>query len=278
MDGAIAGIDADLVGSIIREVAATEVMPRWRNLKADDVAQKTGPEDLVTVADKAAELALTDRLAGLLAGSGVVGEEAVAADATILDRFRDNAPLWVIDPIDGTQAFATGKPEFTVMVGLVVGKQPVAGWIYAPAADMMHWAVRGRGAWRAVGGKDRQRLEKPDAPTTLAQCRGIIGRRMLTAERLAHIEAQAGKFAALSPATFAGHQYPWLYEGRAHFCMFSKSEPWDHLPGLAIASELGLTYGKYDGTTYLPGDNRGGLLVGHGDAQLATLRACLLGT
>jgi fructose-1,6-bisphosphatase/inositol monophosphatase family enzyme len=274
---AIAGVDVDLVAQIIREVAAAEVMPRWRNLKAEDVAQKTGPDDLVTVADKAAEMALTQRLAGMLAGSGVVGEEAVAADASIMSRFQGEAPLWVIDPIDGTQAFATGQPEFTIMVGLVVGRRPVAGWIYAPAADTMHWAVGGHGAWREGRGVARQRLERPLAPQSLAQSRGIIGRRMLAPERLAHIEAQVGRFEALSPATFAGHQYPWLYEGRAHFCMFSKSEPWDHLPGLAIATELGLAYCKHDGTAYVPGDNRGGLLVGHDDAQLSALRDCLLG-
>jgi fructose-1,6-bisphosphatase/inositol monophosphatase family enzyme len=271
-------LDPAAVAEHIRAVAATEILPRWRNLREGDVALKTGPDDLVTVADKAAEAALTERLLDLMPGSRVVGEEAVAADATIMARFDDGAPLWVIDPVDGTQAFATGEPEFTVMVGLVADRTPLAGWIYAPATGVMHWATRGAGAWRASAGGAGQRLAPPPSPPGIAECRGVVGRRMLDRERLARIEAQAHHFRELVPATYAGHQYPWLFEGAIHFCLYSKCEPWDHLPGLAIASELGLVYTKHDGSPYLPGDNRGGLIVGHRLDQLDAIRARLLGT
>src|SRR5690606_6840874 len=107
------------VARAVADVAAAEVMPRWRNLGAGDIAHKTGPDDLVTVADKAAEFALTARLAALLPGSTVVGEEAVAADPTVMQRLSEPGPVWVIDPIDGTAAFATGEPNFTLMVALV---------------------------------------------------------------------------------------------------------------------------------------------------------------
>ncbi len=100
---------------------------------------------------------------------------------------------------------------------------------------------------------------------------------MLSQERLARIEAQARHFGELVPATYAGHQYPWLFEGRIHFCLYSKCEPWDHLPGLAIATELGLSYTKHDGTQYLPGDNRGGLIVGHDPDHIVAIRSILLG-
>lgn len=276
MNRAEVPLDPAAVAQIIRDVAAREILPRWRNLGAGDVEHKTGPDDLVTVADRAAEIALTTRLLALSPGSAVVGEEAVSADAKVLERLSSNETIWVIDPIDGTQAFATGEPEFTVMVGLVRGRELVAGWIYGPVADTMHWAIRGGGAWR-TDGTSHERLTAPLAPPGIAQSRGIVGRRMLSQEGLRRIEARSGRFGELLPATYAGHQYPWLFEGRIHFCFYSKSEPWDHLPGLTIASELGFAYSKHDGTPYLPGDNQGGLIVAHDADQLTAIRTALLG-
>ena len=73
-------VDLDRVARVLAEVADQEILPRWRNLASGDVREKTGPNDLVTVADEAAEKALAARLQDLLPGSVLVGEEAVEAD------------------------------------------------------------------------------------------------------------------------------------------------------------------------------------------------------
>ncbi len=52
-------IEIEQVARIMREVAAEEIMPRWRNLAGADVVEKTGPSDIVTVADRAAEVQLS---------------------------------------------------------------------------------------------------------------------------------------------------------------------------------------------------------------------------
>src|SRR5262245_2136493 len=110
--------DIDRVREAITEVAAQEIMPRFCNLAAADIRKKPGDET-VTVADEAAEHALTHRLHDLLPGSLVVGEEAAAADQGVLARLGGDEFVWVIDPIDGTRNFANGKPDFGVMVALV---------------------------------------------------------------------------------------------------------------------------------------------------------------
>ena len=88
----------------------------------------------VTVADREAEAAIRDILARERPQDGVYGEEhgAVSTDAEY---------VWVIDPIDGTKAFVTGRPTFGTLIGLahegrfVLGviDQPVLGerWIGA---------------------------------------------------------------------------------------------------------------------------------------------------
>ncbi|MEZ5853478.1 MAG: inositol monophosphatase family protein [Hyphomicrobiaceae bacterium] len=265
----------DDVLAIMRDVAATEVMPRWRNLASTDIAVKTGPDDLVTVADQAAEAALTERLSKLLANASVIGEEAVAADPTVRERFRRPGPVWVIDPIDGTSAFAAGEPDFTLMVALVQDGAPAAGWIVAPALDHVVWGGMELGVWQAKGSAPPTTLTRPAIPETLSDMIGLLGKRNITPERRAELQARELHFKALDGVTYAGIDYQRLATGKAHFAAYSKSEPWDHLPGLAILRTLGFHYARYDGSAYRPGDNEGGLLVAPGVLSFACIRKIL---
>ncbi|MBM3573671.1 MAG: inositol monophosphatase, partial [Alphaproteobacteria bacterium] len=85
---------------------------------AGDIKEKTGPKDLVTIADVEAERRLGPVLTDLLPGSVVIGEEAASADPTVLNRLAGEAPVWLIDSVDGTLNFSEGDPRFCVMVPL----------------------------------------------------------------------------------------------------------------------------------------------------------------
>ncbi len=54
--------------------------------------------------------------------------------------------VWVVDPIDGTRAFARGRPHFVISVALVEGGRPVLGVLYNPATDEFFEAAEGKGA------------------------------------------------------------------------------------------------------------------------------------
>lgn len=267
--------DLDRVGDIMREVAATEAIPRWRNLAEGDIVEKAGPDDVVTVADRAVEIALARRLRDVLPGSVVVGEEAVHADPGVLGLLQGEGAVWIIDPIDGTSAFAAGSPDFAVMVGLCVKRELIAGWILVPVAGELTAGGRGMGVWHATGG-NLTRLPPPSAPTDIAQMRGAIGRRRTDPTRAAHIAAQAHRFRSIEPAICAGIEYPRLIAGGIHFSLYNKSEPWDHLPGLAMAAELGFHYARHDGTPYRPGDNTGGLLIAPDRSRWTEIKSVLL--
>lgn len=263
------------VDRIMAEVAAAEVMPRWRNLASGDVVEKTGPDDLVTIADREAEIALTMRLAALVPGSMVVGEEAVAADPSVIERLRGTGPVWVIDPIDGTQSFATGEPDFTLMVALVDNGHAKAGWILAPALGTgLHGGI-GTGVW-LTNGHERAQLHRPAIPHATSAMIGLLGKRNITPERRAELQAKERLFRALDPVIYAGIDYMRLARGDAHFALYSKTEPWDHLPGLAILSALGFHAAKHDGSPYRPGDNTGGLLVAPDERSFGEIKALLL--
>jgi myo-inositol-1(or 4)-monophosphatase len=97
----------------------------------------------VTEADIAVDAFLKQHLGGLLPEAAWLSEET-ADDPVRLDR-----PLvWIVDPIDGTRAFSTGHPDWSVSIALVSAGRPVLGVIYAPVHDHLYEARLGAGASR----------------------------------------------------------------------------------------------------------------------------------
>ena len=113
--------DAERVAELMRETAAAELLPRFRNLSKDDVRQKR-PGDIVTVADVAAEQRLASGLAKILPGVPVVGEEAVEKDAGLLDLIgRPGEAAMVARKIIETLATPIAYNEHPCQVGASIG-------------------------------------------------------------------------------------------------------------------------------------------------------------
>src|SRR5947207_2016514 len=135
--------DSQRVAGLMRETAAAEVLPRFRNLTKQDIREKR-PGDIVTVADVASEQRLASGLAKILPGVPVVGEEAVEADPGLLDLIgRRGESCWIVDPLDGTANFAAGKDQFAVIVCLVQDGATVGAWILDVPKGRMAVALMG---------------------------------------------------------------------------------------------------------------------------------------
>lgn len=263
-------LDIERVTAAITEVAATEILPRFERLAAHEVREKA-PGDVVTVADERAEARLAPLLTSLAPGSLVVGEEAVAADLAVLELLSHGAPVWLIDPIDGTSNFAEGVPRFAVMVAFVRGDRVAAGWIHDPINRTTAVAERGSGAWL-----DGERLRvAAGARVTdmsgvlLAGCFGdpALGRR---------IQQRRHRVRAEKSLRCAGLEYVRLARGAMHFGLFTKLMPWDHAPGVLIHAEAGGHSGYLEGGAYDPARIRAsGLLVAPDADSWAALRSAL---
>ena len=105
---------ASAVATLLRDASRAEIMPRFRKLAPDAVRTKSGPLDLVTEADEAAERVIEAGLNRLFPGCGGWGG-GDAADASLLTRLRDADLAFVVDPVDGTANFAAGVPLFGCM-------------------------------------------------------------------------------------------------------------------------------------------------------------------
>lgn len=260
----------DQVADLIREVAATVVLPRFRHLSADDVHQKS-PGDLVTVADQESERALIRGLTALLPASIVVGEEGVAADPPLLDRVGDDGPVWIVDPVDGTNNFAAGKTPFTMMVALARGGELVASWILDPVGDHLTVAESGAGAY-CDGVRVKTRTDDPGA----AALRGVVAQRYLPPPLRSVAAANAHLLGEVSRGHHcAGYEYPAVATDRQQFALFWRILPWDHAPGVLIIREAGGAVRHLDGSPYHPADSEHGLLVTPNDDVWHTVRDTL---
>jgi fructose-1,6-bisphosphatase/inositol monophosphatase family enzyme len=242
-------LDIERIGAIVREVAAAEVLPRWRNLARHEIMSKTHADDLVTVADKAAEVALVARLEDALAGSVAIGEESVSERPELIAELSGERPVWVIDPIDGTKAFTEGEPEFDVMVALVHRHERIAGWIYAPVDDDLYLGERGAGAGRDQRGR-RSSLPRAPSGRAFAEQSGMLGWKAMRSMRRRQDRGEAPRFPSLGGLGCCGHDYARLLRGEAQFVLYGRSRPWDHLPGLALLEEQGFLALQLDGALY----------------------------
>ncbi len=220
--------DSEKVTQIIRETAATLITPRFRQLSEDDVREKS-PGDLVTIADVEAEKHLEAELTALLPGSLVVGEEEAEDFPSVLTRITGDAPVWVLDPLDGTRNFAHGREPFAVIVAYCQGGETLMGWIHDPLTDETIWAAKGQGCW---SGNNRLTL-----PTTLPleQMKGSLSPNV--ARRL---RPASGVPTRISRVGCVGRDYMDLALGRLHFARYAfRLKPWDHAAGVLIHNEAG---------------------------------------
>jgi fructose-1,6-bisphosphatase/inositol monophosphatase family enzyme len=251
------------IETAIREVAAQEILPRFRNLQQGDIAFKIG-DDPVTIADQAAEKALSELLIRLLPGSMVLGEEAFAADSSLLALVKGESPVWIIDPIDGTRAFVAGQPYYGVIVALSLRNQVLAGWFYDPGSDEFVTAEQGSGAWH-----QGQRLTVNRA-ANFAQLVGCGGDRVQRqwAKLPDTVRLQGPQF---KPLPYSGcHEYPRLWIDQAYFgnpaqpahfrAIMQHCTPWDDAAATLMQHEAGGYCAHWDGTPILPSSYQTGTL------------------
>lgn len=230
------------VSALIRTVAEAVVMPRFRNLAAEDVLEKT-PGELVTIADREAEARLTDGLAAIDGDAVIVGEEACAADPALIDQ-ATAARAWIIDPIDGTANFAAGQPPFGIMIALIENGVTQAGWLYDPVTQRMCHAVLGGGAFL---GDAPIRARASDAARPLAAISKVGQSEEEHAARAMRFDSA---FAMVPLPRCAAENYPRLVLGQNDVAVFRRTLVWDHAPGVLFLTEAGGYVAHWDGTPY----------------------------
>lgn len=249
-------VDPEKIADILRECSDRYVLPRYNKLSHGEISTKTGPSDLVTQADIDVEEHLNRVLPDLLPGSIVVGEEGVSSGEVSIDLLADTSrPIWIVDPVDGTYNFVHGNREFGVMLGLIIDGVTQYGWIYDVLGEAMSIGELGAGAFC-----EGERLAV-SAEDDLGRMKGHINPKYFPEGYRAHINEQRGQFNQCTSIGCAAHEYLRIAKGEAHFSVYSRLKPWDHIPGALIVREAGGAVTKWDGGAYAPADIDAGIVA-----------------
>jgi myo-inositol-1(or 4)-monophosphatase len=213
--------------AIVRE--AGKLAHDYFSRRAQLEIEHKGMQDVVSVADRAVEALMRERLSNAFPGDDLLGEEGGGGAR------RPGAGLWVIDPIDGTANFLRGMPYWSVTLGYVVGDRVEIGVTYDPVHDELFFARRGGGAYRdhapirVSGCADPKRAAigstftfKMKIETYMALLEGIL--------RAGSDHRRMG-----STALMMCH----VADGRLDGCATSYCNSWDVIGGLLLVEEAG---------------------------------------
>jgi len=263
--------DIGWLAGVLADAALSQIMPRFRRLGAGDIRQKTSAADLVTEADVNAERVITADIAERYPGALVVGEEACEIDAALLPKLGAAELAFVIDPVDGTFNFASGVPLFGVMAAVVQNGETVAGIIHDPVGKDFLVGARGAGA-HVVTADDASVPVHVAAPVPISEMTGAVSWQYRSEPERSRLAKNQAKCLSHIGYRCAAHEYRIIASGHAHFALFNKIMPWDHLAGVLIHQEAGGHAARLDGSAYLSSHLDGGLMIAPDRDSWAELR------
>ena len=242
------------------DVAAAVIRPFYRQNLAADLKSDASP---VTIADRSAELAMRAVLSQRFPDHGILGEEFG------LDRAHARL-RWVLDPIDGTRAFITGRPTFGILVALLDGDVPVLGVIDQPVTGERWVGVAGQPTrFRGAYGQSRCR----PCPTL-----GHAELSCTAPEIFSHDQATAWqRLAAATRRTSWGgdcYAYGLLALGAIDIIAESGLKVWDWAALVPVIEGAGGRMTDWQGQPLHPDGNGNALAVG--DPALLTPAVALL--
>ena len=222
---------------------------------APDVEDKAD-QSPVTKTDRECEAAMREMIAARFPDHGIYGEEYGAENT-------DAEFVWVLDPIDGTKSFITGKPLFGTLIGLMRGGAPFLGVMDNPALDEVWTGVSGRAATRN------------GQPIKSRACADLAASWLFTTSPQMHLGLNFGRFEDLRRqcrhTIYGGdcYSYGMLARGRADLVCDSSMQPYDYIALVPIVEAAGGRMTDWSGRPL--GLNGDGTVIAAGDPRLIDL-------
>jgi len=224
------------------ETAITAAEQAGRRLMAlRDSGRWTDPAVLGDVADQAADGFLQGFLRGRYPGDALLSEETKDAPERLAQRV-----VWIIDPLDGTKEYRSGREDWAVHVGLAVDGEVVLGAVALPAIDAVLAGVCLPGQTRLEVRSSRKLGPDHDAggrPLRLAVSRSH------TPEWIQRFAGELGE-TAFVPSGSVGFKVSLLLFGQADIYVHKPGlKEWDTCAPEAVARAAGWSVCRIDGSS-----------------------------
>lgn len=208
------------------------------------IEEKGRRADLVTVADRASERVIVERLRKDFPNAAILGEEG-GAYAALREAQDDIVERWIIDPLDGTTNYAHAYPLFCISIAYERDGEVIAGVIFAPLMDELFTAEHGKGA---------QRNGEPICVSKIASLSDAL---VVTGFKPYDYETNAPYFAKASHRAQAVRRdgaaaLDLAYTAMGRFDGFWEFDlaPWDMAAGMLLVREAGGVVTATDGSAF----------------------------
>lgn len=134
------------------------------------VEEKSGPGDLVTSADLELSKYIVSELSSRFANDVIISEE----DNSHPDSITNNR-VWLVDPIDGTKNYIKRNGQYSVMIGLLLDKKPVFGFVYEAEYGKMYYGGPQYGAFLSLDNGASQKVSYDHKLNSEEKTRVIMG-------------------------------------------------------------------------------------------------------
>ncbi len=169
----------------------------------------------------------------------IVSEEN-DADQNLEAMLRDE--VFIIDPLDGTQSFIEGNPEFTVNVALKINKSLELGIIYLPVDDVLYYADSEIGCLKIINASKEERdivLLQTQQKKIQKELRIIATKRKDEVEEIKRITVKIQKKISFIHVASA-IKFCWLCDDRADaYFRIARIKIWDVAAGFVLVKNCG---------------------------------------
>ena len=213
--------------AIVKPAAVEELNPGFGQ------CEYTYKEDgsVVTKADLAMQLRLENELTQKWPEYAILGEEMTEQQQ--MDVLAKKSGYWCIDPLDGTNNYASGLPFFAVSIALIIDTEQVLGFIYDSLRDEVFFAEKGKGASLngvvLAGHFKQQPSHRHIAEIEMKRLPQDLVVRLVTEE----------PYGSLRNIGSSALDWCWLAAGRYNVYLHGGQKLWDYAAGSLILKESG---------------------------------------
>ena len=226
-----------------------------------------GVSDFVSVADVQAQQAALAVIRSRHPSHRILAEE----DDVGYPEGAAEAPLWVVDPIDGTTNFLHGHPMYATSIAVLSGGVPEAGVVQCPTTGERWWATNGGGAFK--NGRPVKVSTPPDLRTALVGT-GFPFKALHVLEKyLGQLGRVLRASAGVRRGGAAALDLAYLASGSLDAFWELDLKPWDVMAGVLLVKEAGGVVTRLDGSAV---DLEPGSILGAATPEIASSLADML--
>ena len=247
-----------LVCQVARE-AGSYIRKERASFSLEKVERKHA-HDYVSYVDKGSEQMIVSRLreilpeAGFITEEGTTKEDAGCQKKEVSDASPQTpAPVWVVDPLDGTTNFIHGYAPYAVSIALIRGQEILMGVVYEVCSDECFYAWQGGGAWLNDQPIHVGNSSINDALLCLQLPYNSDAYKPVINKLIQHFYGHVGSIRMIGSAAMA---LCYVAAGRLDAYAERYIGQWDYMAGAIIVKEAGGMVCNYEGLSdYTQGDS-----------------------